>query len=99
VDGINAVDVHADPGGFGNRNKVMKVQVQATSASASTFQGTLRGRVYVAASAGNHGLSDAAGAKLFGARAVISLAETVPEAFVNQLTTAYGADVVRSGSS
>jgi diaminopropionate ammonia-lyase len=34
-----------------------------------------------------------------GLRAVIYLAETVPEAFANQLTTAYGADVVRSGSS
>jgi diaminopropionate ammonia-lyase len=41
----------------------------------------------------------AAGAKLFGVRAVIYLAETVPEAFANQLMTAYGADVVRSGSS
>jgi diaminopropionate ammonia-lyase len=30
---------------------------------------------------------------------VIYLAETFPEAFANQLKTAYGADIVRSGSS
>jgi diaminopropionate ammonia-lyase len=41
--------------------------------------------VYVTASAGNHGLSVAAGARLFGARAVIYLAETVPEAFAARL--------------
>jgi diaminopropionate ammonia-lyase len=67
--------------------------------AAATARATaLQGRVYVAASAGNHGLSVAAGAKLFGARAVIYLAETVPEAFGIQLTSQYGATVVRSGS-
>lgn len=53
-------------------------------------------RVYVTASAGNHGLSVAAGARVFGARAVIYLAETVPEAFADRLR-AKGADVVRAG--
>jgi len=57
----------------------------------------LAGRVYVAASAGNHGLSVAAGARLFGARAVIYLAETVPEAFAERLR-AKGAEVVRAGA-
>lgn len=57
----------------------------------------LRGRVYVTASAGNHGLSVAAGARLFGARAVIYLAETVPPAFAERLR-AKGADVVRAGA-
>ena len=46
------------------------------------------------ASAGNHGLSVAAGANVFGARAVIYLADTVPEAFAERLR----ATVVRAGA-
>ncbi|MFN0264506.1 diaminopropionate ammonia-lyase [Tepidamorphus sp. 3E244] len=57
----------------------------------------LEGQTYVAASAGNHGLSVAAGAAVFGARAVIYLADTVPEAFAERLR-AKGADVVREGA-
>lgn len=56
------------------------------------------GRTYVAASAGNHGMSVAAGAATFGARAVIYLADTVPEAFANRLR-AKGAEVVRAGAT
>lgn len=56
------------------------------------------GRTYVAASAGNHGLSVAAGAAVFGARAVIYLADTVPEAFAERLR-AKGAEVVRVGAT
>ncbi len=58
----------------------------------------LNGRTYVAASAGNHGLSVAAGARVFGARAVIYLSDTVPEAFAAKLR-AKGADVVRAGAT
>ena len=54
-------------------------------------------RCYVTASAGNHGLSVAAGARVFGARAVIFLADTVPETFAQRLR-AQGADVVRAGA-
>ncbi len=57
----------------------------------------LAGRTYVAASAGNHGLSVAAGARMFGARAVIVLAETVPESFAERLR-AKGAEVMRAGA-
>jgi diaminopropionate ammonia-lyase len=57
----------------------------------------LAGRTYVAASAGNHGLSVAAGARLFGARAVIVLSETVPESFAGRLR-AKGAEVMRAGA-
>lgn len=57
----------------------------------------LQGRTYVTASAGNHGLSVAAGARLFGAQAVIYLSRTVPEAFEQRLT-AKGAKVVREGA-
>ena len=58
----------------------------------------LQGRTYVTASAGNHGMSVAAGARVFGARAVIYLAETVPEAFAIRLR-ARGATVVRAGAT
>ncbi|GAB5446545.1 pyridoxal-phosphate dependent enzyme [Gymnodinialimonas sp.] len=47
--------------------------------------GTAKGRAYYTASAGNHGLSVAAGAQAFGARAVIYLAATVPPAFAARL--------------
>ena len=60
-------------------------------------EGTASGRVYVAASAGNHGMSVAAGAAAFGARAVIYLAETVPEDFAQRLRD-LGAEVVRAGA-
>ena len=56
----------------------------------------LRDRVFVTASAGNHGLSVAAGAALFGARAIIYLAETVPDGFADRLR-AKGAEVVVEG--
>lgn len=56
----------------------------------------LVGRVFVAASAGNHGLSVAAGARVFGARAIIYLSNTVPEAFAAVLRDK-GAEVVRAG--
>ena len=58
---------------------------------------TLVGRTYVTASAGNHGLSVAAGAKVFGAKAVIYIADTVPESFADRLRD-IGADPVRAGS-
>jgi diaminopropionate ammonia-lyase len=57
----------------------------------------LNGQTYVAASAGNHGLSVAAGARIFGARAVIYLSATVPEPFAQRLA-GYGAEVVRAGA-
>ncbi len=60
-------------------------------------QGSLEGRTYVTASAGNHGMSVAAGAKVFGASAVIYLAETVPSAFADRLREK-GAEVVIEGS-
>lgn len=58
----------------------------------------LSGRTYVTASAGNHGLSVAAGAALFGARAVIYLSKTVPHAFAERLR-AKGAEVVIQGET
>lgn len=69
----------------------------AQASGAADLSRALRGRCYVAASAGNHGLSVAAGAKVFGARAVIYLAETVPEGFAERLR-GKGAEVVREGA-
>lgn len=60
-------------------------------------QGEAAGQTYVTASAGNHGLSLAAGAAAFGARARVYIAETVPEAFAERLR-AYGAEVIREGA-
>lgn len=50
--------------------------------------------IFVCASAGNHGLSVAAGAGLFGARSRIYLGSGVPDDFANRLT-AMGSEVVR----
>ena len=58
----------------------------------------LSGRTYVTASAGNHGLSVAAGAAAFKAHSVIYLSETVPEAFAARLR-AEGARVIREGAT
>ena len=59
--------------------------------------GLLDGETYVTASSGNHGMSVAAGSRVFGAAAVVVLAEGVPEAFATRLR-AFGAEVVRAGS-
>ena len=59
--------------------------------------GIARGRTYVTASAGNHGLSVAAGARIFGARAVVYLSQSVPEVFAQRLQ-AEGAEVRRAGA-
>ena len=58
---------------------------------------TLSGRTYITASAGNHGLSVAAGARIFGAKAIVFLSENVPEAFKGRLE-ALGATVYVEGS-
>lgn len=59
---------------------------------------SLNGQTYVTASAGNHGMSVAAGAKVFGANAVIYLSETVPEGFAKRLEDK-GAHVVIEGEN
>lgn len=60
-------------------------------------KGTAKGQTYVTASAGNHGLSVAAGASAFGAQSVVYISETVPEAFAERLRS-IGAEVVRHGA-
>jgi len=68
----------------------------AQAAGGATGQ-ALAGRTYITASAGNHGLSVAAGAAVFGAKAVVHIAETVPESFAARLAEK-GATVVRGGA-
>ncbi len=58
----------------------------------------LEGATFVCASAGNHGLSLAAGAPMFGASAVVFVSATVPEAFASRLRDR-GARVVRFGEN
>ena len=53
---------------------------------------------FVCASAGNHGLGVASGARDMGARARIFLARTVPESFGRRLES-YGAEVVWAGDN
>ncbi len=64
--------------------------------SAKVLGEAQEGRVWVTASAGNHGMSVAAGARAFGARAVVYLAHTVPEGFAGRLRD-QGAEVIRAG--
>lgn len=58
----------------------------------------LDGETFVCASAGNHGLSVAAGARVFGAKSAVYLAKPVPEDFADRLR-AKGAEVVRAGET
>lgn len=60
--------------------------------------GQATGRTYVTASAGNHGMSVAAGAAAFGAQSVVYISQTVPEGFAERLGAA-GAQVVREGAT
>ncbi len=69
----------------------------AAQTGASDLAQALNGQTYVTASAGNHGLSVAAGAQKYGADAVIYLAEAVPEGFAGRLRQ-HGANVVRAGT-
>ncbi|MDW3225363.1 MAG: pyridoxal-phosphate dependent enzyme [Paracoccaceae bacterium] len=58
--------------------------------------GVASGATYITASAGNHGMSVAAGAAAFGARSIIYIAETVPQSFADRLVEE-GGEVVREG--
>ncbi len=60
--------------------------------------GDLTDVTYVTASAGNHGLSVAAGAGAFGARAVVYVSQSVSEKFADRLRD-QGAKVLRQGQT
>jgi diaminopropionate ammonia-lyase len=61
-------------------------------------EGCVRDRTYVTASAGNHGLSVAAGASAFGAASVVYIAQSVPDSFAARLAE-HGARVIREGET
>ena len=74
-------------------------QMIADAAGTTDVLGPDAGKVatemtFITASAGNHGLSVAAGARIFGAQAVVVLPAAAPEAFERRIRTA-GAEVVR----
>lgn len=80
--------------GLGSFKALGAAYVIATDAQAGDVSNT----TYVTASAGNHGLSVAAGAKAFGAKACVYIAKTVPEAFAERLRET-GAEVIRQGAT
>ena len=85
--------------GLGSFKALGAAYVIASDAVASgreDLSQALAGVTYVTASAGNHGMSVAAGARVFGADAVVYIAETVPEGFARRLADK-GATVVREG--
>ncbi len=86
-------------GSFKALGATFAIAQDAAGARTSTdWDLALKGRTYVTASAGNHGLSVATGARHFGAQAVIYLPHTVPEAFATRLR-AKGARVERAGAT
>ncbi|MCB2135446.1 MAG: pyridoxal-phosphate dependent enzyme [Rhodobacteraceae bacterium] len=101
--GVGSLHIKDERGrmGLGSFKALGAAYVIACDAVAAAKGGdlakALAGRTYVTASAGNHGMSVAAGARVFGAGAVVYIAETVPESFAARLR-AKGADVVREGA-
>jgi len=76
---------------------IAKMAMARAGGNAAAARNALSDMTFVCASAGNHGLSVASGARLFGAKAVIYLAETVPAGFAARLE-AKGATVMRAGA-
>jgi len=74
-------------------------QMISDAADGASLESNIAKRVaadmtFITASAGNHGLSVAAGARVFGAKAVIVLASTVPEGFADRIRS-LDAEVVK----
>ncbi|GGE45245.1 PLP-dependent lyase/thiolase [Primorskyibacter flagellatus] len=69
-----------------------------SAAALDRMRGSAADQAFVCASAGNHGLAVATGARLFGAAATVVLSDAVPEAFADRLR-ARGAEVLRRGAT
>ncbi len=76
------------------RDAVLQAGGVEALSNPETIAEVLHGRVYACASAGNHGLSVAASARIFGATAVIYLSNAVPDSFAERLRR-LDAEVVR----
>ncbi|NMM42845.1 pyridoxal-phosphate dependent enzyme [Rhodospirillaceae bacterium KN72] len=100
--GVGSVHVKDERGrmGLGSFKALGAAYVIACDAVATgkdDLAKALAGEIYITASAGNHGMSVAAGARVFGAKAAVVLSETVPESFADRLR-AKGAEVLRAGA-
>lgn len=87
--------------GLGSFKALGAAYVIATDAMSLTNEPdnkSLTATTYVTASAGNHGMSVAAGAAIFGANAVVYLSNSVPESFAARLREKH-ATVERSGQT
>lgn len=84
-------------GSFKALGAAFVIASDAVATGADDFASALAGLTYVTASAGNHGLSVASGARVFGANALVYISDTVPESFADRLR-AKGADVIREGA-
>jgi len=71
---------------------------EASQAGFADDPTVMANRTFVSSTAGNHGVSIAAGARVFGAKAVIYISKTVPEGFADRLR-GMGADVVVHGDN
>lgn len=83
---------------LGAAHAIAKLAALRLEESDTDPSGALTGMTFVCASAGNHGLSVASGARAFGGTALIYLAETVSEDFATRLRDK-GATVVRAGKT
>jgi diaminopropionate ammonia-lyase len=92
--GVGSVFIKDERGrmGLGSFKALGAAYVIATDAQSRD----LKGVTYVTASAGNHGLSVAAGAATFGCSSAVFIADPVPESFAVRLREA-GAQVFRAG--
>jgi len=71
---------------------------ESTDISLESINKKAANMTFVCASAGNHGMAVAAGAKIFGAKARIHLSATVPADFTQRLEEK-GAEVIHSGEN
>ncbi|MEO1748012.1 MAG: diaminopropionate ammonia-lyase [Pseudomonadota bacterium] len=100
--GIAALHIKDERGrmGLGSFKALGAAYVIACQAAASgkeELATALEGQTFVTASAGNHGMSVAAGARVFGATAVVYLSRTVPTSFAAKLEKK-GAKVMIEGA-
>ncbi|UWR21580.1 pyridoxal-phosphate dependent enzyme [Sulfitobacter sp. S190] len=95
--GVTTVWIKDERGrmGLGSFKALGAAYVIATDAQSPAG---VTGHTYVTASAGNHGMSVAAGASAFGAQSVVYIAQSVPESFAGRLEE-QGATVVREGAT
>lgn len=77
------------------RHAARKAEREGRPIETAATKDMLAGSVFTCASAGNHGLSVAAGARIFGAEAVVFVSAAVPEGFVRRLE-GRGARVIRT---